>query len=107
MLRALGLAMALLALGCGDDTTTTAASMDLSQPVLDLSMAGPSCGPLACTGTCAACVPLFGGVCAPPCKRSMPSTCTAPATCRPLDGGDGGASVTLTGSCAGYDGYCG
>ena len=113
MLRALAMAtmLVLTAAGClGDDTTEAGASTDLSQPVLDLSQpAAPMCGVSICTGVCSACLPLGGGVCVPPCMTSMPSSCTAPASCHALAGGssDGGGGATLAGDCAGYDGYCG
>ncbi|MGZ3405559.1 MAG: hypothetical protein ACXVDD_19660 [Polyangia bacterium] len=108
MLRALGLAAALLVVGCGDDTTT-GASTDLSQPVLDLSQPpAPMCGISICTGTCSACLPLGGGVCVPPCMTAVPASCTAPASCHPLGNNpDAGGATTLAGDCAGYDGYCG
>ncbi|MCU1278441.1 MAG: hypothetical protein JWM53_1987 [bacterium] len=107
MLRMLALAVALAAIGCGDDTTT-AASIDMSQPVLDLSRVAIMCGPSTCSGICSACLPLGGGVCAPPCMVAVPSSCTAPAMCRPLGGDpDAGGAVTLVGSCSGFDGYCG
>jgi hypothetical protein len=101
MLRALGLAAALCAVGCGDDTTTPAtASIDLSQP------AALTCGAVTCSGSCAACLPFGGGLCALPCKTSMPSSCSV-GTCTPA-ASDGGTSVTfLGGSCAGFDGFCG
>jgi hypothetical protein len=111
MLRAMAMATILMmtAAGCGDDTTTTA-SADLSQPVLDLAHPpAPMCGVSICTGACSACLPLGGGVCVPPCMTAMPSSCTAPASCHALGGGssDGGGGATLAGDCAGYDGYCG
>jgi hypothetical protein len=109
MLRAIGLAAALLLIGCGDDSTTSA-SMDLSQPVLDLAHApAPMCGISICTGDCSGCLTLGGGVCVPPCMTAMPSSCTAPATCHAVGGGSsdgGGGGSSLVGSCAGYDGYC-
>ena len=101
------MALALALAGCGDDTTA-AVSQDMAQPLIDLAQKGLTCGPSYCTGTCAACVPLGGGFCAPPCMTSDPNSCTAPAMCRPLGGdSDAGGTVTLVGSCAGYDGYCG
>jgi len=109
MLRALGLAMALAVIGCGDDSTT-GSSMDLSQPVLDLTHpAALMCGISTCTGDCSGCLSFGGGVCVPTCKTSMPSSCTAPASCHALAGGDpdAGGPATLVGSCAGFDGYCG
>ena len=107
ILRAMLLAAALCAVGCGDDTTT-GTSTDLSQPILDFASNAPHCGGSICTGVCAACLPLGGGVCAPPCMVADPNSCTAPLMCKPLGGDpDAGGSVTLAGSCSGFDGYCG
>jgi hypothetical protein len=111
MLRALALATSLLALGCLGESTTAdmAMSMDQSQPVLDLAHVTIMCGISTCTGTCSACTTFGGGVCLPPCMTAVPSSCTAPAMCHPLSSasGDAGISTTLTGDCAGFDGYCG
>jgi hypothetical protein len=100
---------ALFVAGCGDTTASTTAAADLSMELIDLSTPGGlACGVSACdtTGGCAACASVLGGVCAPPCKVGG-SGCTAPATCRPATpDGDGGASATFGGDCAGYDGYC-
>ena len=101
------LALALALAGCGTDTTGGEVSMDMSQPVLDIAVPGNACGALVCTGACTGCINFGGGVCVTPCKRSAPS-CPS-GTCMPLSPSDGGAgaSVTLQGSCAGFDGYCG
>ena len=111
MLRALALATALLALGCLGESTSTDLSMstDLSQPVLDLAHVALMCGGSTCTGTCSACSTLGGGVCLPPCMTAVPSSCTAPAMCRPVSGasGDAGLATSLVGDCGGFDGYCG
>ena len=110
ILRALFLAAALVAVGCGDDTTSMGGSTDMAQPVLDLVSTAPHCGGSICSMPCSACVPFGGGVCAPPCMTSDPNSCTAPAMCKPLGGDpDAGGAVTLAGDCAGtgYDGYCG
>jgi hypothetical protein len=109
ILRALLLTTALVAVGCGDDTTS-GISMDMSQPVLDLVSTSPHCGGSVCTLTCSACVSFGGGVCAPPCMTSNPNSCNAPAMCKPLGGNpDAGGGATLVGNCAGmgFDGYCG
>jgi len=109
MSRALLLLAVLALTGCGDDTTS-GASTDLSQPVLDLSQPGAiMCGTAICTSNvCSACVPLGGGVCVPPCTTANPDSCTAPAMCHPIAGdADGGSGASLAGDCAGYDGYCG
>jgi hypothetical protein len=109
ILRAMVVAMALAAVGCGDDTTNTGMSTDMSQPILDLTSSSPHCGGSICALSCSACLPLGGGVCAPPCMTSNPNSCTAPAMCRPLGGDpDAGGTVTLVGDCSGtgYDGYC-
>ena len=108
MLRALGLAILLAACGCGDDTTTpTAPSMDLSVPVLDLSLPGQPCGGTVCMGSCTVCVQIAGGLCAIPCSTAMPSAC-ASGTCNPAvtDGG-ATAGVVFSGACGAYDGFCG
>jgi hypothetical protein len=106
-MRVLVLAFVLALAGCGSDDTTTSSSVDLSQPVLDLSMPGIVCGAQVCGGSCAGCIDFGGGVCVMPCKMAAPSC--ASGTCMPLTPSDGGAgaSVTLSGNCAGYDGYCG
>jgi hypothetical protein len=89
--------------GCGDDT---APSTDLAQQVVDLSRPGLPCGATVCTGTCAACVEVLSGICAPPCKTSAPD-CTGGATCRSAAGVDGGTSdVHFSGDCAAFDGVC-
>ncbi len=109
MWRALWLAAALTALGCGDDTTTAPVSTDFAQLVLDLAQPGQACGSAVCTGSCTVCVQLAGGLCAIPCSTSMPSTC-ASGICNAAapDGGVGGSDgVTFSGDCGGYDGFCG
>ncbi|HEX9103859.1 MAG TPA: hypothetical protein VF997_16725 [Polyangia bacterium] len=105
LLRALGLAAALALVGCSDDTTS-GASTDLSQPVLDLSMPGTVCGANVCHGACVVCVQISGGLCAIPCSTAMPSTC-ASGTCNPAvpDGGNGDG-VVFTGACAAFNGFC-
>ena len=108
LLRALAVGALVVAAGaCGDDTTSVAASMDLSQPVLDLSQpgGGQACGATTCTGSCTVCVPLAGGVCGIPCNTASPSTCTS-GVCN-AGGSDGGASATFAGACAAYNGFCG
>ncbi len=100
------LALALALAGCGDDTTG-GVSMDMAQPVLDIAQPGTVCGASVCHGGCTGCINFGGGVCVTPCNMAAPS-CPS-GTCMPLSPSDGGAgaSVVLSGSCAGFDGYCG
>ncbi|MCA1664659.1 MAG: hypothetical protein LC659_10385 [Myxococcales bacterium] len=108
MIRALLFAAALAVAGCGDDTTSSGVSTDMSQPVLDVARVAVMCGVSTCTGGCSACLPLGGGVCVPPCMTADPNSCSAPAMCHPLGGdADGGGGATLAGACGGFDGYCG
>jgi hypothetical protein len=110
ILRALLLATALVAVGCGDDTTSAGVSTDMSQPILDLTDNAPHCGASICTMPCSACAPLGGGVCVQPCMVADPNSCNAPLMCKPVGSDpDAGGSVTLVGNCTGtgYDGYCG
>ncbi|HXU74897.1 MAG TPA: hypothetical protein VN947_36630 [Polyangia bacterium] len=109
MLRALAVALfCFAAIGCGDDTTAPA-TMDLSQPILDLSAPGhgQACGGTTCMGSCTVCVQLGGGLCAIPCNTAMPSTCPSGVCVALSTGGDGGVSGTFAGDCSAYDGACG
>ena len=110
ILRAMLLATALVAVGCGDDTTNSGVSMDMSQPVLDLVSTSPHCGASICALSCSACLSFGGGVCAQPCMVANPNSCNAPLMCKPLSGDpDAGSGTTLVGACTGmgFDGYCG
>jgi hypothetical protein len=105
--RALAVALfCFAAAGCGDDTTSPT-SMDLSQPILDLSVPGQgqACGGTTCMGSCTVCVQLGAGICAIPCNTATPSTC-ASGVCVALTS-DGGVSGTFAGDCSAYDGACG
>jgi hypothetical protein len=109
MLRALAVALLCCgAAGCGDDTTV-AATMDLSQPILDLSAVGhgQACGGTTCMGSCTVCVQLGAGICAIPCNTATPSTCASGRCVALSSGDDGGVSGTFAGDCSAYDGACG
>jgi hypothetical protein len=109
-MRALLLAMALAAIGCGDDGVPPA--NDLSTSSADLATKiGATCGVdgvrLSCGGSCAVCSYAGGaGKCVTPCKTTQ-SSCPSGQSCHAARG-DGGTSTTVQfdGDCNAFDGYC-